>query len=151
METNTLTKLSNRIDTNNTKELITIYNEFVKELKKFVETTKYNSESIYELISEPIEFTSLDLSKSGIRSIKRFKRYLKRSKNIGSVNSINKLFHLIYKKILKMSTYPKLKCVKHDKIQKLKDEWKKQQIIADNLLSKYKKERGDFYKNNFIF
>lgn len=151
METNTLTKLSNRIDTNNTKELITIYNEFVKELKKFVETTKYNSESIYELISEPIEFTSLDLSKSGIRSIKRFKRYLKRSKNIGSINSINKLFHLIYKKILKMSTYSKLKCIKHDKIQKLKDEWKKQQIIADNLLSKYKKERGDFYKNNFIF
>ena len=151
METNTLERTENKIDTNNPRELINLYNEFIKDLKKKVETTKYNGEPIYELTSEPVDFTALDLSNAGIRNIKRFKRYLKQAMHFNSVNSINKLFHLVYKRILKLDTYPKLKCMKHDKIQKLKTDWKKQQLIADQMLTEYKKEKGDFYKSNFKF
>jgi len=151
METNTLTKRENRFETNNTKELVEIYNEFIKKLNEKIKTTKYNNESVYELTSEPSEFTSFDLSNSGIRNIKRFKRYLKLAMNIQSINSINKLFHLIHKRILKLDTYPKLKCVKHNKIQKLRIDWKKQQLISDQMLDAYKKEKDDFYKQDLKF
>jgi len=71
--------------------------------------------------------------------------------HFNSVNSINKLLHLVHKRILKLDTYPKLRCVKHDKIQKLRTDWKKQQLIADQMLTEYKKEKGDFYKSNLKF
>ena len=151
METNTLERTENRIDTNNPKELVNFYNEFIKDLKKKVETTKYNGEPIYELTSEPVDFTALDLSNAGIRNIKRFKRYLKQAMYTQSVDSINKLFHLVYRRILKLDTYPKLRSVKHDKIQTLRTDWKKQQLIADQMLAEYKKEKGDFYKSVLKF
>lgn len=37
-------------------------------------------------------------------------------------------------------------CDKDDKIQKLRSDWKKQQLIADRMLLEYKREKGDFYK-----
>lgn len=151
METNTLERTENRIDTNNPKELVNFYNEFIKKLEEKVKTTKYNGEPIYTLTGELSELTALQLDEAGIRNIKRFKRYLKLAMYGGSVNSINKLLHLVHKRILKLDTYPKLKCVKHDKIQKLRTDWKKQQLIADQMLAEYKKEKGDFYKSNLKF
>lgn len=151
METNTLERTENRIDTNNPKELVNIYNDFINKLEEKVKTTKYNSEPIYTLTGELSELRPLQLNESGIRNIKRFKRYLKHAMYGGSVNSINKLLHLAHKRILKMDKYPKLVSVKHDKIQKLKADWKKQQLLADQMLAEYKKEKGDFYKSTFKF
>ena len=148
METNTLTRTENRFETNNTRELVAIYNEFIKELNKSINTKKYNGESVYHLTFEPSELTALQLNEAGVRNIKRFKRYLKQAMYTKSVNSINKLFHLVHKRILKLDKYPKLVCEKHDKIQKLRADWKKQQLIADQLLDSYKKEKGDFYKES---
>lgn len=151
METNTLENTDNRIDTNNPKELVNIYNDFIKKLEEKVKNTKYNGEQIYTLSGELSELSALQLNESGIRNIKRFKRYLKLAMYGGSINSINKLLHLAHKRILKLDKYPKLVSVKHDKIQKLRADWKKQQLIADQLLSEYKKEKGDFYKSTLKF
>jgi hypothetical protein len=151
METNTLERTGNRMDTNNPKELVNIYNEFIKKLQEKVKNTKYNGEAVYTLTEKPSELSALQLNESGIRNIKRFKRYLKHAMYGGSVNSINKLLHLVHKRILKLDKYPRLVSVKHDKIQKLKSEWKKQQLIADQMLAEYKKEKGDFYKSTFKF
>ena len=151
METNTLERTENRIDTNNPKELVNIYNEFIKKLEEKVKNTKYNGESIYTLTGEPSELTALQLNEAGIRNIKRFKRYLKHAMYGNSINSINKLLHLVHKRILKLDKYPKLVSVKHDKIQKLRADWKKQQLIADQMLAEYKKEKGDFYKSTLKF
>ena len=145
METNTLTKTENRIESNILRELSTTYNEFIEKLKKSLKGKEH-----YRLTSDLV---TIDLSKHdiGIRDIKRFKRYLKQAVYIRSINSINKLFNLVYKKILKMDKYPKLICDKHDKIQKLRADWKKQQLIADQLLTDYKNEKGDFYKTDLKF
>ena len=145
METNTLTKTENRIDSNNLRELSTTYNEFIEKLKKSLKGKEH-----YRLTSDLV---TIDLSKHdiGIRDTKRFKRYLKQAMYIRSINSINKLFNLVYKKIMKIDKYPKLVCAKHDKIQKLRTDWKKQQIIADQLLINYKTEKGDFYKTVMKF
>ena len=151
METNTLERTENRIDTNNPKELVNFYNEFIKKLEEKVKNTKYNGESVYILTEKLSELTALQLNESGIRNIKRFKRYLKLAMYGGSVNSTNKLLHLVHKKILKLDTYPKLVSEKHNKIQKLRTDWKKQQLITDQMLSEYKKEKGDFYKSTFKF
>lgn len=151
METNTLENTDNRIDTNNPKELVNIYNDFIKKLEEKVKNTKYNGEQIYTLSGELSELSALQLNESGIRNIKRFKRYLKLAMYGGSINSINKLLHLAHKRILKLDKYPKLVSIKHDKIQKLRADWKKQQLIADQLLTEYKKEKGDFYKSTLKF
>ena len=152
METNTLTKTDNRIESNNLKDLSIAYNEFILDLEESVENTKkYNGEPVYRFSTKTfagnglktVDFTKVEI---GIRDIKRLKRYLKQAMFTKSLNSINKLFHLVYKRILKEEKYPKLICDKHDKIQKLRTDWKKQQLIADQLLESYKKEKGDFYK-----
>ena len=151
METNTLTKTENIFETNNTRELVSIYNDFIKILNTKIEKTTYNGEPVYHLTFNPSELTALELKEAGIRNIKRFKRYLKQAWNITSINSINKLLHLVHKRILKLDKYPKLICDKDDKIQKLRKDWKKQQLIAEQLLTEYKREKSDFYKSNLMF
>ena len=66
----------------------------------------------------------------------------------GSVNSLNRLFFVVYKTILKVDKYPRVICVKHNDIQKLRKDWLEYQKLADTMLKEYKEEKGDFYKNN---
>ncbi len=152
METNTIKKIA----TNDKRELVSRYNSFINELINDVNNKTYMEEGkeykTYSFTNNPgMEITELDFKDVGVRMLKRFKRYLNQVMAKRNVDSINKLFHLVHSKILKQPTYPKLVCEKHNKIQKLRKEWKKQQIIDEQLLMEYKKEKGDFYKNDLKF
>lgn len=151
METNTITKIA----TNDKQELSSRYNNFINKLKEDVKkrTQIYHEIGcqIYSFTSEPSELIISDFTEVGIRNLKRFKRYLNQAMTKRSLRSINKLLHIIHKVILKKDVCPKLICQRHDNIQKLKKEWKKQQLIADQLLAEYKKEKGDFYKQDLKF
>lgn len=154
METNVMTKQENTsLNTNDVKELVKIYNQFVNDLCIYItEKTYYDNGNFipkYRLTSPIKDIDEKSLKDSGIRNIKRFKRYLKHAMKTKSVQSVNKLLNLVYKRILKTDeSVPKMVSDKHNKIQKLRSEWKKQQEIADRLLSEYKKEKGDFYKQS---
>jgi len=152
METNVITKQENtNINTNDVKELVKIYNQFATDLCLYItEKTYYDNGNYipkYRLTSPIKDIDTIYLQDSGIRNIKRFKRYLKCAIKTKSLLSVNKLLNLVYKRILKTNeSVPKMVCDKDDKIQKLRSDWKKQQLIADRMLLEYKREKGDFYK-----
>jgi predicted ATPase with chaperone activity len=150
METNILNSTKKDFTTNNVSELSNYYNDFIKSLDQFLRSKLYNSEPIYKLVNSEQLITDLNpsfIKESGIHNIRRFKRLLKKCNNKMSVHDINKLLHLINKKILKNTlSSPKVICEKHEKIQKLRKEWKQQQLIANDLLRKYKEEKSNFYK-----
>lgn len=151
METDVI-KTETIFNTNDVKELVKIYSDFTNELNKYVVNKTYIDESgkvlpIYRLTYPiDIDINPDYLQKSGIRNIKRFKRYLKVAIKNKDTKSVNKLFNLVYKRILNLTEIPKMLCDKHDKIQKLRKDWLKQQEILDKILNDYKKEKGNFYK-----
>lgn len=145
METMEITK-TQKVQSNSINDLVKAFNELVSELKDKVDNTTYSDEPVYRFTHDIKEISASDLSHIGIRDIKRFKRYLNQAMYRKSLRSINRLFNLVYKKFLGIKDYPRLVCDKHEIIQKLRKEWKRQQVIADQLLKQYKNEKGDFYK-----
>jgi hypothetical protein len=153
MNTNTLElEKSSAIITNNTTELSKHYEMFIQKLVQFVEDRQYlegtQSKYVYQLkgaINDSIDPSVI--TKAGIKNIRRFKRYLNRANRYMSTLSINKFLHLVYKRILKSELpIPYIVSEKHEKIQKLRKEWKKQQEIADALHQQYLSEKSLFYK-----
>jgi hypothetical protein len=119
----------------------------IKDVKLKAYEEKYNGESVYRLTSDVVsEIQPYQLNDLGIRGIKRFKRYLKQAINKKSLYTINRILNYVHKRVLKLEKSPKMVCDKHNSIQKMRKEWLKQQAIADQLLTQYKLEKGDFYK-----
>lgn len=159
MKTNTLEiekrNITENITTNDTTELSKHYENFVSKLKKHIKDRQYleggQSLNIYQVKGEiPVTIDPSVLKKSGIKNIRRLKRYLNRANYYMSVQSINKLLHLVHKRTLKFETpSPYIYSEKHEKIQKLRKEWKEYQKLADELHDKYVREKGLFYKITF--
>jgi hypothetical protein len=156
MKTNTLeVAKGNAIITNNTDELSRHYEQFVSKLKQHIKERQYldgtRTLNIYEVKGEvPETIEPSVLKKSGIKNIRRLKRYLNRVNQHMSVQSINKLLHLIHKRTLKLETpSPHIYSEKHDRIQKLRKEWKAKQKLADEFHDLYVREKGLFYKITF--
>lgn len=135
-----------KVESNDINEITHAFNKFMNVLKEKVENTTYKGKPIYRFTNDPIEVDSSDLSHIGIRDIKRFKRYLNKATMSQSMRSINRLLNLVYKRFLGEESVPRFVCDKHEIIQKLRKEWKTQQMIADQMLKQYKLEKSDFYK-----
>jgi hypothetical protein len=149
METNILN--NSVLSTNNVIDLSITYSNFIKEIKQLISNEVYEENDDvkykYHLTHKIIE--TLDpniLKESGICNIRRFKRYLKLASKTKSLHSINKFLNLVHKKIMKLDYSPKIVCEKHERIQKLRKEWLEYKKITDELLLKYKNEKGNFYK-----
>lgn len=146
MKTN-IENIKLELTTNNVVELSNYYSSFIKDIKYLIDNEKYKELNKYRLTHDIVEILDpLVLKESGICNIKRFKRYLKQAFKTNSLQSINKFLNLVHKKIIKLDYSPKLINDKHEKIQKLRKEWLKQQDITNKLLLEYKNEKSNFYK-----
>jgi hypothetical protein len=146
-------KTMETVKDNNLNELNEKFNMIIDDIKDKVKNSTYqDSNNIHKRIYniknvENLQYVDIDNS-TETKKIKRFKRYLNRFILKRSVNSLNRLFFVVYKTILKIDKYPRIVCTKHSDIQKLRKNWVELQKEADIALSKYKEEKGDFYKKN---
>jgi len=138
---------------NNLNTLNEKFNMVIDEVKEKIKKSTYQdskgvNHKIYKFKNEEnLQYVNIDGSTEK-KKIKRFRRHLNRFIKKRSTNSLNRLFFVIYKTILKVDKYPRVICVKHNNIQKLRKDWIEYQELANIMLNKYKEEKGDFYKNN---
>ena len=91
----------------------------------------------------------------GSTSKKKLRRLFWDLEKKTSIKKINIILNYLYKVRSRggQKNIPHIHIVnkKHEKIQQLKKEWKKAQVIADAAYKAYKEEKGDYYKTQRVF
>lgn len=138
-------------------------------------TYTYNKFEIAEKINKTIEIIENEIKKNDYQVkgdlglFKNFAHYLENKWNALSMNQLKKIQKYCYwveknPSLKKINTFLNLLSkyfevervkvkisLKEEKIQKARKEWLKARDEADRLLSIYKLEKGDFYKNKMNF
>ncbi len=111
---------------------------------------KYIKENNYRVTGDIEEYYVLEgwknLSKNQMKQIQKYCFWIERKPTLRRINS----FFSLLSRLFGIKKVNVLVSLKEEKIQKARKEWLKARQISDNLLAEYKKEKGDFYKNNLL-
>jgi hypothetical protein len=111
---------------------------------------KYIKENNYRVTGDIEEYYVLEgwknLSKNQMKQIQKYCFWIERKPTLRRINS----FFSLLSRLFGIKKVNVLVSLKEEKIQKTRKEWLKARQISDNLLAEYKKEKGDFYKNNLL-
>ena len=128
--------------TYNQSELNKIINNTIDKINKVIKENNYQ-------ITGKIEHYNLNTKNLSKTQMKRIQKYCFWIDKKPSLRRINTFFGLLTKYFGVERVRVKIS-LKEEKIQKARNEWLKVRDEADKLLAIYKKEKGNFYKNNLI-
>ena len=123
------------------------------EIQKFAQDNNFQikgdfSELKSGIFSNPLESKISQCSKS---EKKKINQAIYRFDKKNTIKTSNYLLHILFKDIMKSETRVKiLPSEKEVNIQNARKKWKEAQAIAEKLLSEYKVEKGNFYKEQIL-
>ncbi len=128
--------------TYNQSELNEVINNTIDVIESVIIKNNYQ-------VSNEIEYVDINFKNSSKNEMKKIQKYCFWINKKPTLKRINTFFSLLSRDygIKKVNVKVSLK---EEKIQKARKEWLKARQISDNLLAEYKKEKGDFYKNNLL-
>jgi hypothetical protein len=128
--------------TYNHKELNEKINNTIDIIKKIVKNRNYQ-------VTGEIKNYNLDYKWLSKSQMKRLQKYCFWIENKPTLRRINTFFGLLGRYFDIERVHVKVS-LKEEKIQKARKEWLKARDESDRLLAIYKKEKGNFYKNNLF-
>lgn len=160
----------------NEKDLSELAKGFCNDVQEIIEEREYQiSDESRESLEKMSKHNWISLFGNMSKNRrKKFNKYLRRFNNKKSLYSINLFFHFLYKDVLTLGEvdekkeevnkwwtriirtpkgFKKVKVEpskKHLTIQEKRKKWKEAQAIANQLLTEYKEEKGDYYKKTGV-
>lgn len=123
--------------------LVTKTEDALKDLKRYVNEKNWR----ININVSSVKISLDTISKFSWNRTKNYNKALRKLNGKRSIRSINTALHYIFKRLLETDTRVKVKVSdKEEKIQTYRKEWIKARNTSEELLEKYKTEKGNFYK-----
>lgn len=139
---------SNKITSNDAKDLVQGVSTAIKTIKKIVEKKGWRDTNIIINENKLLPLV-LDLT---LNQRKKLKRKINNCINKKGLRVINTFLHFLHRHVYKeLTTVPDVKVsLKEENIQKARKTYVEARKLAEKYRKIYKNEKGDFYKNQLI-